>query len=119
MSTAQTYIAGSLALALLDGCASMQHPPPPSIDQIVELAHAGTPAEEMIRQLQDSRAVYPLTATQIVKLHEDGVPDTVLDYMQNAYAESIRRDARMQYEGAYGWHNCFYCYRSPVIVVPR
>ena len=39
--------------------------------------------------------------------------------MQSAYADSIRWDARMQYEGTYWWHNCFYCYPGSVIVAPR
>ena len=108
-----------LCLVLSGGCASMQRPPPPSIEQIVQMAQANTPADEIVRALQESRAVYPLTASQIVKLHDQGVPDPVLDYMQNVYAASIRWDARMQYEGTYWWHNCFYCYRPPVIVVPR
>ena len=108
-----------LCFTLPVGCAGMQRRPPPSIDQIVEMARAGKPAEEIVRELQETRAVYPLTASQIVKLHEQGVPDAVLDYMQNNYAESIRWDARMQYESSYWWHDCFYCYRRPVIVVPR
>jgi hypothetical protein len=114
------YIAAAVLCSwLLGGCAGLHRRPPPSIDQIVEMAKAGKPAEEIVRELQDTRAVYPLTASQIVSLHEQGVPDAVLDYMQNAYAESIRRDARMQYEGSYWWHECFYCYYRPVIVVPR
>jgi hypothetical protein len=108
-----------LCSMLLGGCAGMQRRPPPSIDQIVEMTKAGRPAEEIVRELQETRAVYPLTASQIVKLHEQGVPDTVLDYMQNAYADAIRWDARMQYESSYWWHDCFYCYHRPVIVVPR
>ncbi len=114
------HIAGVLlCLMLLSGCAGLPRRPPPSIDQIVEMANAGKPAEEIVRELQDTRAVYPLTASQIVRLHEQGVPDAVLDYMQNVYTESIRWDARMQYEGTYWWHDCFYCYQRPVIVVPR
>ncbi len=108
-----------LCLSLLGSCAGMQRRPPPSIDQIVEMAKAGKPAEDIVRELQETRAVYPLTASQIVKLHDQGVPEAVLDYMQNAYADSIRWEARMQYEGAYWWHDCFYCYHRPVIVVPR
>ena len=73
----------------------MQRRPPPAIDEIVAMAQAGKPAEDIVRELQDTRAVYPLTASQIVKLHEQGVPDAVLDYMQNAYAESIRWEARL------------------------
>lgn len=108
-----------LGLVLLSGCAGLQRRPPPSIEQIVEMAKAGKPAEEIVRELQETRAVYPLTASQIVKLHEQGVPEAVLDYMQNAYTESIRWNARMQYESTYWWYDCFYCYQRPVIVVPR
>jgi hypothetical protein len=108
-----------LGLVLLSGCAALQRRPPPSIEQIVEMAKAGKPAEEIVRELQETRAVYPLTASQIVKLHQQGVPEAVLDYMQNAYTESIRWNARMQYESTYWWYDCFYCYQRPVIVVPR
>jgi hypothetical protein len=108
-----------LGLSQLSACAGLQRPPPPPIQQIVEMAKAGKPAEDIVRELQETRAVYPLTASQIVRLHEQGVPEAVLDYMQNAYAESIRWNARMQYEGAYyWWPDCFYCYQRPVIVVP-
>ena len=108
-----------LSLSLLGGCAGMHRPPPPSIDQIVGMANAGRPADEIVRELQETRAVYPLTASQIVRLHEQGVPDAVLDYMQNAYGESIRWNARRQYESTYWWHDCFYCYNRPVIVIPH
>ena len=106
---------------LCGGCAGLHRPPPPTIDRIVEMAKEGRPADEIIRELQESQAVYPLTGSQIIKLHEEGVPDAVLDYMQNAYAENIRWNARMQYDGYYNywWHDCFYCYHRPVIVVPR
>jgi len=110
---------GLVCVALLAGCAGMQHRPPPSIAQVVEMSQAGKPAQEIIRELQDTRAVYPLTGSQIARLHDQGVPDTVLDYLQNAYAESIRWDARLRYENSFFWPDCFYCYHRPVIVVPR
>jgi hypothetical protein len=109
---------GMLCLALA-ACAGLQRRPPPSLDQVVEMSKAGKPAEEIVRELQETRAVYPLTASQIVKLHEQGVAESVLDYMQNAYADNIWWNARMQYENTYWWPDCFYCYRRPVIVVPR
>lgn len=113
------FVAVFLALILLSGCSSLQRRPAPSIEQIVEMSKQGKPAEEIIRELQETRAVYPLTASQIIALHDQGVAEPVLDHMQNAYAAGIRWDARMRYEGAYWWHDCFYCYRRPVIVVPR
>ena len=104
---------------LFAGCTSMQRRPPPSLEQVVEMSQAGKPAVEIIRELQETRAVYPLTGSQIVALHDQGVPDTVLDYLQNAYAEHIRWDAQLRYENSFPWHGCFYCYHRPVIVVPR
>ena len=110
---------GLVCVALLAGCAGMQRRPPPSLEQVVEMSQAGKPAEEIIRELQETRAVYPLTGSQIARLHDQGVPDTVLDYLQNAYAEHIRWDARQRYDNWFLWHDCFYCYHRPVIVVPR
>ncbi len=119
MRQSLTTITAILWCLALGGCAGLERRPPPSLDQIVKMSNEGTPPEAIVRELQDTRAVYPLTASQIVKLHEQGVPEPVLDYMQNVYAESIRWDARMQYESTYWWHNCFYCYPRGVIVVPR
>jgi len=114
-----TRLAAGMAILLLTSCASTPSRPPPTIDQIVQMANSGRSAEDIVRELQDSRAVYALTASQIIRLHEQGVPQSVLDYMQNAYAEAIRRDARWEYESALWWHSCFYCYGPPVIVAPR
>ena len=108
-----------LLVALLGGCAGMERRPPPSLEQVVEMSQAGKPAEEIVRELQDTRAVYPLTGSQIARLHDQGVPDTVLDYLQNAYAESIRWEAWRRYDYSFYWYDCFYCYHRPVIVVPR
>jgi len=111
--------AGLVCAALLAGCAGMQRRPPPTLEQVVEMSQAGKPAEAIIRELQDTRAVYPMTGSQIARLHEQGVPDAVLDYLQNAYIESIRWDARLRYENSILWLDCFFCYHHPVIVVPR
>ncbi len=112
-------VAALLCAAVLGGCAGAPRRAPPSIEQVVEMSQAGKPAEEIIRELQDTRAVYPLTGSQIARLHDQGVADSVLDYLQNAYAESIRWDTRLRYENSFLWYDCFYCYHRPVIVVPR
>ena len=111
--------AGLACVALLGGCAGMDRRPPPALEQVVEMSQAGTPADEIIRVLQETRAVYPLTGSQIARLHDQGVADTVLDYLQNVYTESVRRDSRLRYENSFFWLDCFYCYNRPVIVVPR
>ena len=109
-------LAGLLIL-FLAACAGMDRRPPPSLDQVIEMSKAGTPPEEIIRELQETRAVYPLTGSQIAKLHEQGVPDTVLDYMQNVYMDRIRWESRTYYDSPFWW-NCFYCYHRPMIVAP-
>lgn len=112
-------VAALFLIAVLGGCAGMERRPPPSLEQVVEMSQAGKPAEEIIRELQDTRAVYPLTGSQIARLHDQGVADTVLDYLQNAYAERIRWEAWLRYDNSFYWNDCFYCYHRPVIVVPR
>src|ERR1044072_2712959 len=109
-------LAVPLVLAVA-GCAGMDRRPPPSLDQIVEMSKAGKPPEEIIRELQETRAVYPLTGSQIAKLHEQGVPPSVLDYLQNAYMDRVRWESRMTYDSPYWW-NCFNCYHRPMIVRP-
>lgn len=112
-----------LGFLLLGGCAGLQHRPAPTIEQVVEMAQSGKSAEDIIAELRLTQAVYALSASRIVGLHDQGVPDQVLDYMQDTYAEHIHWNARMQYERPfYWWHDCFYCYRrhyGPVIIVPR
>jgi hypothetical protein len=103
--------------ALLGGCAGMDRRPPPSLEQIVEMSKAGKPSEEIVRELQETRAVYPLTGSQIARLHEQGVPDAVLDYMQSAYMDRVRWESRTSYDSPFWW-NCFYCYHRPMIIAP-
>lgn len=77
----------------------------------------GQPAEAIIARMQESRAVYPLPASELAKLREQGVPDLVIDYMQQVYIDSVRymewsraRDAYFPYgpypysfRGRYYW----------------
>ena len=106
-----------LLAASLGACAGAQRRPPPSLEQVVEMSKAGKPAEEIIRELQETRAIYPLTGSQIARLHEQGVPDTVREYMQNAYMDRVRWESRMTYDSPYWW-NCFYCYHRPMFYGP-
>jgi hypothetical protein len=109
---------GALWAILLSGCAA-RHIPRPTLDDVVQMSQDGRPAEEIVRVLQQSHAVYPLTASQILSLHENGVDISVLDYLQSEYAARIRHEERMNYQGSFDWNHCFGCYRWPIIVVPK
>jgi hypothetical protein len=87
---------------IVGACASVQGPPPPSQEDIVALARAGAPAQEIIRRMRASGAVYPLTASQLARLREQGVPDEVIDYMHRGYIEEVRREEAMRQSFFYG-----------------
>jgi hypothetical protein len=89
----------TLALA---GCATVQRPPPPSPEDVVALARSGASAQDIIQRMQESGAVYPLSASQLARLREQGVPDAVIDYMHRAYIDDVRREEAMRQSFFYG-----------------
>ena len=107
----------ALVAALLAGCATSR--PHLSLDDIVQMSHDGKPAEEIIQALRETRTTYPLTASRLLSLRDEGVDPSVLDHLLNTYAESIRFEERMRYHGWFVWHHCFGCYHGPVMVTPR
>lgn len=115
------HAALSLTLLALAGCATSpfaEGPPPIAPEQIVEMAKRGDNAATIIGEIQKSRTVYNFTASQFVQLAKDGVPDAVLDYMQQTHLKEVERQARRDAQtdlwlsGA-GW------YGHPWYVTPR
>jgi hypothetical protein len=89
-----------LLLLALAGCATGDRPKPLSGADIVFLAKGGKTAPEIIEELKRTDTVLPLQASDIVKLHDEGVPTEVLDYLQAAQIGEIRyRDRVMMYGG--------------------
>jgi hypothetical protein len=101
-----------LLVAFVTGCAStrLARPQPPTLDEIVAMSKAGTPAEDIINKLKESRAYYPLTASEIASLHDRGVPDAVLDYIHQVHLREIREDeaARAYHRNGWYFHPYFY-----------
>jgi hypothetical protein len=81
-------------LLLGSGCASSRVPsvPPVTVADIVSMSQNHVPADEIIARIRASGTVYRLKADQLVKLKAEGVPDDVLNYMQETYLEAVRRD---------------------------
>jgi hypothetical protein len=44
--------------------------------------------------MRDSGTVYRLTAAQLAQLHDQGVADPVIDYMQQTYLNAVLREQR-------------------------
>lgn len=83
--------AAVLAL-LIGGCASLdgKRPPPPTVAEIVAWSKERVPPEEIVRRMEHSRAEYPLPASELAKLHDHGVADAVIDYMQRTFIQAER-----------------------------
>ena len=82
-----------LSSVLLGGCASLGRPAPPpvTVPEIQALSHANVPADDIIAKMRQSETVYRLTASQLAQLHEQGVPDKVINYMQQTYLDAVAR----------------------------
>lgn len=108
--------AAGVALTILAGCASSR-PPAPSLDEIVHMSSEGVADDQIISQMQQSRAVYQLTASDIVDLRQKGVSTGVLDYMHEVYISHVRRQERMMYGEPFWGYPCPGC-RFPYWRVP-
>ena len=91
------FLFSTVGLVLaLSGCASVPLPPPVSIADVVQMSVAGDPPDKIIARMRAAGTVYRLPASQLARLHQQGVADAVLDYMQSTYIEAARRDQRME-----------------------
>ena len=72
-------------------------PTPISPKEIVAMSKAGQSTSSIIGKIQDSGTVYSLTASQLVQLAKEGVPDRVLDHMQRTHIMAVERTARRGY----------------------
>lgn len=85
---------GALVLvALLAGCASRPAREPVTVDQIVQMSRDGVIASDIIAKMETADTVYRLSGSQLAHLKEQGVPDQVLDYMQDTYVDYERSRA--------------------------
>ena len=81
--------------ALLSGCAALgvdQSEQPVMVSEVIRMSKENVPAENIVNKMRDSRAVYRLNAAQLAKLHDQGVADLVLNYMQETYLNAVRRE---------------------------
>ncbi|MDN3577401.1 hypothetical protein QWZ03_11550 [Chitinimonas viridis] len=84
------WLAGAL---LLSACATL--PPQVSVDEALKLSREGVSADAIIAMMRESRSSYQLTASDIVRLSKQGLPDPVLDYMQQTQLDEVRKQERM------------------------
>jgi hypothetical protein len=79
---------------VLAGCAaSPPIRPAISVVEIVSMAEEGATPDAIIEKIQASRSVYRLRASELVRLKQQGVPDQVLDYMEQTHLTEVCRQA--------------------------
>lgn len=99
------------AMLALSGCASITEPErqPVTLEQLVAMAKEGKDAKSIIQSIKESRTTYDVMASQYAKLSRDGVPDEVIDFMQNGQLRMAERQGRRQayddlwLSGRHGW----------------
>lgn len=105
---AHRYFFLAMVLGLLGGCTQfvIKRPPAPTLDEVIAQSKAGVTSAVIIQRMRESYAVYPLSAAEFARLHQQGVSDEVLNYMQAVYLEEVRRDeawrSRYRYEPWFG-----------------
>jgi hypothetical protein len=85
-------LAGS---ALLSGCAALgfeQTKPPVTVSEVIQMSKENVPPETVVHKMRESRTVYRLNAAQLAQLHDQGVQDQVINYMQQTYLDAVRRE---------------------------
>ena len=92
---ASVLLAGS---ALFGGCSTLgfeQAKPPVMVSEVILMSTEGVPAETIVKKMRDSKTVYRLTGAQLAYLHDQGVSDPVIDYMQQTHLEAVRREQNL------------------------
>ena len=99
------------SVVLFSGCATLEfkQPEPVTVGQVIQMSRDGVPADKIVSKMRDSETVYRLSAAQLAELHDEGIADQVLDYMQQTYIEAERRQqGREDWRELDGWESGFW-----------
>ena len=94
-------LAFSVILLCVAGCASVTVPAMSAAD-VVAMSKEGKSPKEIIAELQRTDTVLALRASDYVALHDAGVSDEVLNYLQSAQIEDALWRERSMY---WGWNS--------------
>ncbi len=120
-----------ISLLILGGCTVYKYSEPAlPVSDIVQMSNEGVPSKDIIKDIRKSHSVYMLKADQIAELSRQGVPDSVLNYMDKTRINSVRQEERMYnynywgpYNYGYGWgygwpyYGYGYGYMGPTVIL--
>src|ERR1044071_4093372 len=87
-------LVGLASIIALSGFSTLaiKRPDPITVSQVLEMSRDGVTADTIVQKMRNSDTVYRLSAAQLAKLHDQGVTDPVLNFMQRTYIEAERRE---------------------------
>jgi hypothetical protein len=98
------FVAGTLAVT---GCAVYNNTQPAlPVSDIVQMSQDGIPSKNIIKEIRKTHSVYMLKADKLAELSREGVPDSVLNYMDRTRINAVRQDERSY--GYYGPYDYWY-----------
>ncbi len=80
------------------------------VDEIVKMSKEGVPSKNIISDIRKSHSVYTLRAADLARLRDEGVQDSVINFMEKTHMDAIRREERM-YDYYYdypGWYSPYW-----------
>ena len=64
------------------------------VPDIIQMSKDGVSSKDTINEINQSHTVYSLKADQLVKLRDEGVQDSVLNYMEETKINAIQQNQR-------------------------
>jgi len=84
----------AIGLLLLAGCATTgtSQFKTVTVEEILQMSRDKVPTDQIIKKVAESGTIYRLSASQLADLRQAGVPNEVINYMQQTYLDAVRRD---------------------------
>ncbi len=97
---------------LLQNCAvyNPYKEPPVTVSDVVQMSKDGVPSDDIIKEMRKSHTVYWLKADQLAKLRNEGVSDTVINYMEKTHIDAVRQNQALEDYNYWwpGWDGYYY-----------
>jgi hypothetical protein len=91
VSTLHATLLLALTALLLGACATRT---PMPIDEVVQRSRQGQPADQIVGELRGARTTFALRGSDFGRLAQAGVPDAVLDYLQQSFVNDVDLQTR-------------------------
>jgi hypothetical protein len=85
------FLAGS---TMFGGCSTLgleQSKPPVTVSEVIQMTQEGVPTKTIVEKMREAKSVYCLSAAELARLHDRGVADPIINYMQQTYLNDVRR----------------------------